>query len=190
MFFRATVVCPSCLQRFRETADTCQRCGFDAHRAVRQFPYTPPVLVPVIDNAGALSPDWRPELDAALARLSRRFPQVGFHICTVELDDPVKLPEFGFWMMNACRLEPHQQEPDRAWAMLLLLDVKRGLVSLTPGYALEAFIEDSAWEDALRQVSSPLAEGDLRKALLGFFRQAEKLLVAAGKQAGRKAGKA
>ncbi|MFK7910745.1 MAG: TPM domain-containing protein [Akkermansiaceae bacterium] len=174
------------MQRFREVSDACQRCGFDAYRVVQQFNFTAPVLEQVIDNAGVISSSWRSELDSAFAKLRRRFPQVGFHICTVELDDPIKLPEFGFWMMNACRLEPHQQESDRAWSMLVLVDVKRGLVSLTPGYALEAFIEDSAWEDSLRQISLTLAEGDYRKGLLGFLTHAERLLLAAGKEAIRK----
>ena len=190
IFYRATVVCPSCLQRFRETADACQRCGFDAYRVVQQFPYTAPVLERVIDNAGVMDASWRPELDRAVDRLSTRFPQVGFYFCTVMLDDPVKLPEFGFWMMNACRLEQGQQELDRAWSILLLLDVKRGLVSITPGYAIEAFIEDSAWEDALRQISQPLIESNYQKAFLDFMRHAERLLVQAGKQAFRKMKKA
>ncbi len=189
-FYRATVVCPSCLQRFRETADTCQRCGFDAHRVVQQFNYAAPVLEQVIDNAGVITPDWQPELDQAIARVERRFPQVGFYFCTVNLDDPVKLPEFGFWMMNACQLEPHQQEQDRAWSMLVLLDVNRGLISLTPGYALEAFIEDSAWEDALRQISSDLAAREYKQALLDLMHHAERLLVTAGIEAMRKVKKA
>lgn len=188
-FYRATVVCPSCLQRFREAADACQRCGFDAYRVVQQFPYTAPVLEQVIDNAGVITPDWRPALDHALAKLARRFPQVGFHFCTVRLENPVKLTEFGFWMMNASQLEPGQQESDRAWSMLVLLDVERGLISLTPGYALEAFIEDSKWEDALRQISRSLVEGDYRKALLSLMAHAERLLSLAGKQAMRKVKK-
>ena len=190
MFNRAKVVCPSCLQRFDKVADACQRCGFDAYRVVKQFPFTAPVLEPVIDNVGVISPDWRADLDAALAGINRRFPQVRIHVCTLELDDPVKLTEFGFWMMNACRLEPGQEEIDRAWSMLILLDVKRGLISLTPGYALEAFVEDSAWHDALTQVSEDLAGGDFRNGLLNLVRKARKLLQDAAQDAIGKVKKA
>ena len=189
MFDRAKVVCPSCLQQFDKTADVCERCGFDAHRVVKQFPFAAPVLEQIIDNVGVITPDWRPDLEAAFAGISRRFPQLRFHVCTVELDDPVKLPEFGFWMMNACRLEAGQEEIDRAWSMLILVDVKRGLISLTPGYALEAFIEDGAWEDALRQVSESLAEGDFRSGLLGLMKHAQRLLVLAAELAKRKVEK-
>lgn len=176
MFNRAVVVCPSCLQHFNDSADQCQRCGFDAYRVVQQFPYTAPVLERIMDNAGVVDDRLRADLNKAVDKLLRRFPQIGFYFCFVEMDDPVSMPEFGFWMMNACRLQEGQVENDRAWSLLLLIDTKRGLVSLTPGYAIEAFIEDSGWEQALRQVSGDLAAGNYRQALLEYVSCAEALL--------------
>ena len=90
--------------------------------------------------------------------------------------------------MNACLLQPGQDETDRSWSMLLLIDVKRGLASLTPGYALEAFIEDSAWENALHDVAQLFAVGDFRAGLLDFLDSAMGLLALAAKDAGRKVG--
>lgn len=176
MFNRATFVCPSCLQRFKETDDQCQRCGFDAFRTVQQFPFTPPVMERFIDNAGIADEKLLNDINSAVNKLNVRFPQVGMYFCTVELDDPISLPEFGFWMMNACRLQEGQVEKDRAWSILLLIDVKRGMISLTPGYAIEAFIEDSGWEEALRRISEDLAADDYRSALLDYVKSAEQLL--------------
>ena len=176
MFNRATVVCPSCLQRFKNADTQCQRCGFDAHRTVQQFPYTPPVLERIIDNAGIADEKLIKEINSAVDKFNVRFPQVGMYFCTVELDDPISLPEFGFWMMNACQLQEGQVEKDRAWSILLLIDVKRGLVSLTPGYAIEAFMEDSGWENILRKISEDLAAEDFRSALLDYVKGAEQLL--------------
>lgn len=176
MFNRATVVCPSCLQRFKEADDQCQRCGFDAYRVVQQFPYTPPVMERFMDNACIADEKLVNDINRVVDKIIGRFPQLGLYFCTVELDDPVSLPEFGFWMMNACQLQDGQEEKDRAWSILLLLDVKRGLVSLTPGYAIEAFMEDSRWEDALRSVSASLAAGDYRSALLDYLDRVDALL--------------
>ncbi len=176
MFNRVTVVCPSCLQRFKKSEAQCQRCGFDALRTVQQFPFTPPVMERFIDNAGIADEKLINEINSAVDKLNVRFPQVGMYFCTVELDDPISLPEFGFWMMNACRLQEGQVEKDRAWSILLLIDVKRGIISLTPGYAIEAFIEDSEWEDSLRKVSEDLAADDYRSALLDYVKSAEQLL--------------
>jgi len=176
MFNRATVVCPSCLQRFKKVDTQCQRCGFDALRTVQQFPFTPPVMERFIDNAGIADEKLIKDINSAVDKLNVRFPQVGMYFCTVELDDPISLPEFGFWMMNACRLQEGQVEKDRAWSILLLIDVKRGLVSLTPGYAIEAFIEDSGWENTLRKMSEDLAADDYRSALLDYVKSAEQLL--------------
>lgn len=176
MFYRATVVCPSCLQHFKESDDQCRSCGFDAYRVVQQFPFTPPVMERFMDHAGVVDQKLTRDINAAVDRLRVRFPQVELYFCTVELDDPVSLPEFGFWMMNACRLQEGQVESDRAWSILLLIDVKRGIVSLTPGYAIEAFIEDSGWEDALRNMSEDLAADDYSSALLYYVKSAERLL--------------
>ncbi|BDS05821.1 hypothetical protein NT6N_08610 [Oceaniferula spumae] len=176
IFYRAMVVCPSCLQRFKEQAEQCPRCGFDAHATVRQFPYTPPVLDRFMDHANVTDEAIRADVIAASDQLVRRFPQLGMYFCMVNLEDDVNLPEFGFWMMNACRLQHGQTEEERAWSILLLVDVRRGLVAVTPGYAIEAFMEDSGWEKLLTDIAPQLQTGDYREALLGYINGAEELL--------------
>jgi uncharacterized membrane protein YgcG len=97
-------------------------------------------------------------------------------VCTVELDDPVSLSEFGFWMMNACRMEEGQNSEQRPWTILLLIDVKRGLLSLTPGYAIEAFMDDADWQEALKMMVPDMIAGDYRLSLKGFVKDAIQLL--------------
>ena len=186
IFKRASVVCPSCLQRFKDAHEQCPRCGFDALRAVEQFAFTPPVMERVMDQVGVIDDGLKKEIDAAVLKVQKRFPQVDFHFCIAELDDPIKLPELGFWMMNACLLRDGQVESDRAWSMLVLIDVKRGLVSITPGYAIEAFFEDSGWENILRELSEDLAAGDYRAAIIYFLKSAECLLLEAALQVKQK----
>ena len=186
IFNRATVVCPSCLQRFEEPERQCQRCGFDAYRVVSQFPFDPPVMELMMDNVGIADDKLRSGLASAVDKVVRKFPQIGFYFCFVEMDDPVKLSEFGFWLMNASLLQEGQVENDRAWSLLLLIDVKRGLVSFTPGYAIEAFIEDSKWEESIRQISEDLAAGDYRSALLNYVKNAELLLQQSAKDVRKK----
>ena len=176
IFCRATVVCPSCSQRFKEQAEKCPRCGFDAHAAVSKFPYTPPVLDRFMDHAGVTDEKLLSDVTAASDDVIRRFPQVGFYFCIVKTEQTSNLAEFGFWMMNACRLQQGQTEEDRAWSILLLIDVKTGAVTVTPGYAIEAFIEDSGWESLLKDISPQLREEDYREALLGYLQGAENLL--------------
>jgi len=186
IFNRATVVCPSCLQRFKESERQCQRCGFDAYRVVEQFTFKPPVMELMMDHAGITDDELCTDLASAVDKLVRKFPQVGFYFCFVEMDDPVKLSEFGFWLMNASPLQEGQVEKDRAWSLLLLIDVKRGLVSFTPGYAIEAFIEDSRWEESIHQISEDLASGDYRSALLKYVKNAELLLQQSAKDVSKK----
>lgn len=139
-----------------------------------------------MDNAGIADEKLLDDLSRAVDKLISRFPQLGMYFCTVEMDDPTNLAEFGFWMMNACRLQEGQVENDRAWSILLLIDVKRGLLSVTPGYAIEAFVEDSGWEDALKGISEDLAAGDYRSALLDYVKNAELLLRESAKNVNRK----
>ena len=176
MFKRATVVCPSCLIRFKEHADQCPNCQFDAHRSVEQFRFEPPVMQRWMDNAKVLDTSVRQEIDQIFDRLTKQFPQVNLSVCTVELDDPTNLSEFGFWMMNACRLEDGQTSEQRAWTILLLIDVKRGLLSLTPGYAIEAFMDDAEWQEALKMMVPDMIARDYRLSLKGFVKDAIQLL--------------
>jgi len=164
------------MQRFKEKADQCPRCGFDAHAVVKKFPYTPPVLERFMDHASVTDESLRSDVIAASDGLARRFPQVGFYFCMVKLEQVANLAEFGFWMMNACRLQEGQEEIERGWSVLLLVDVQSGSVAVTPGYAIEAFIEDSAWEKLLKDISPQLRAEDYREALLGYLHGAERLL--------------
>ena len=175
IFHRATVVCPSCRVRFKEDSEQCPNCKFDAHRAVEQFPFQPPVMQRWMDNAKVLDEIAKQEIDYLINRLVKQFPQVSLSICTVELDDSIDLPEFGFWMMNACPLKEGQQAKDRAWRILLLVDVKREMISLTPGYSVEAFMNDADWQDALKMMIPDMIAGDYRASLSGFVKDAIEL---------------
>ena len=179
MFNRVKVTCPSCLKRYEEVGEKCQHCGFDAPRAAQQFAFDPPVMERFMgDTAVIAQADEKliGDVGAAVDGLIKKFPQLGLYFCPAELNESVSVSEFGFWMMNACPLQQGQDERDRAWSLLLLMDVKRGLLSLTPGYAIEAFIDDSAWEAALQSMAEHLAAGDYRAALLGFVKDAGQLL--------------
>ncbi len=176
MFKRATVVCPSCLIRFKEHADQCPNCQFDAHRSVEQFKFDPPVMQRWMDNAKVFDAPVRQEIDQIIDRLTKQFPQVSLSVCTVKLDDPISLSEFGFWMMNACRLGEGQNSEQRSWTILLLIDVKRGLLSLTPGYAIEAFMDDADWQEALKMMVPDMIARDYRMSLKGFVKDAIQLL--------------
>lgn len=126
------------------------------------------------------------DVGAAVDDLIKKFSQLELYFCALELGESVNISEFGFWMMNACPLQQGQDERSRAWSILLLMDVKRGLISLTPGYAIEAFIDDSAWEGALQAMAGHLAAGDYRAALLGFVEDAGQLLRDSAKNVNEK----
>lgn len=179
MFNRATIVCPSCRKLFHDAASKCPGCGFDAHQSVKNFPYTPPVLERVMDHAGVLGDmgdELRGDLDLALEPLLIQFPQISFSFCMLELDESASVSELGFWMMNACGLQDGEGWHDRAWSLLMIIDVKGGQIGLTPGYAIEAFIDDAKWEKALHAMAGMLASADYRNALLGFVGDAMHLL--------------
>ena len=188
-FNRVTIVCPSCLKRFKEAEEKCPSCAFDAQRSVQQFAMAAPVMERFMDQAGLFAQDdekLKADLDAAVDALGKQFPQLGWYFCTLEPDELLSLPEYGFWMMNACLLQDGQDERERAWSLLLLMDVKRGVLSLTPGYAIEAFIDDLEWEKALKVMAEHLSVGDYRAALLGFVRDAGELLRASAQQVNEK----
>ena len=50
------------------------------------------------------------------------------------------------------------------------------MVTATPGYAIEAFVEDSGLEKLLKEISPQLRAEDYREALLGYIQGVEALL--------------
>lgn len=170
------MACPGCHIILPEAFEECPRCRFSGHVAVEKFPFAAPPLEVFIDPVGYLSEDARGKIDKALGSLKKRYPQVCLSICIIDLAEETDPREFGFWMFNASKVRNEQEKASRPWTILLLIDDQNGRASVTPGYAIEPFLNDEDWEDLLWMERKHFFAKDYELGVLRFIDGALQIL--------------
>ena len=135
--------CPACSAPVGDAAARCAACGFTGFDTIAMFSEEAPPLLPVLDAAGIWSSADIRRIESAREKLRRRFPQIQWRVCTVDLAEGTKLPVFGFWLLNAGERYVGETDNDRAWTILLLIDAASGQAAVVPGYGAERCLDDA-----------------------------------------------
>lgn len=136
------------------------------------FPFAAPALDDVVDPGNLLDRQAVSAVKGALGRLRRRFRQVRWCLCLVELPPEVNLRLFGFWLLNSAR--PEDDDPEGpAWTVLLVVDTAGQAAAVTAGYALESFVADDSWMRSVTAMSLSWRRGDPGRALCEFLAACE-----------------
>jgi hypothetical protein len=180
----AAAVCPSCGSGLSADAGWCAACHFTGSDTMLLFPDPPPPLMPLFDAASIWNPDDVKTIETAREKLHRRFPQFHFQVCTVMLPAEMKLPVFGFWLLNVSPLDENETEEDRAWTVLLLINANTGDAAVIPGYAAERWLSDDDWETALSSMLKAWRSGKSATAVARFFETSAAFLEHAWKKLG------
>lgn len=141
------------------------------------FPGPPPPLLQVLDAAGLWNDRDLRKIELAREQLRRRFPQFRFYVCTVMIPPETSLPLFGFWLLNVCPLSMDETADDRAWTVLLLINVRTGAVAAVPGYSAERWLGDDEWKKVLSNMAAAWKSGDTAEAVLQFFKSSGTFLA-------------
>lgn len=174
--------CPACSASLKSDAKWCPSCQFTGSRTLELFSDSPPPLLPILDAVGIWNDKDSKKITAAHKKIQHRFPQLSWRVCTVRLPDKTALPAFGFWLLNACPLLEKETTEDRAWTVLLLIDIESGQAAAIPGYAAENCLTDSEWASALVAMAVPWAAGETATAVVEFFENCHSLLDASWKR--------
>ncbi|MEO8617620.1 MAG: hypothetical protein ABI600_21000 [Luteolibacter sp.] len=148
------------------------------------FSDSPPPLLPILDVVGILNPSEVKKIETSRESLRRRFPQLHWRVCCVCLPPETGLSVFGFWLLNACPLYDKETSEERAWTVLLLIDVKSCLAAAIPGYAAETCLGDDKWQESLNAMAIPWKAGKTADAVVAFFENCRKQLDEAWKHHG------
>ena len=183
------IFCPGCRKALREPVETCPACGYSGKSAVKKFPFEAPAFERFIDPNDHLGVEECQKIDRALDDLANDFPQPRFCFCVVDLAAETDPREFGFWLMNASPVRSAVEERLRPWSVLLLIDHAHARASVTPGYAIEPFIDEGSWTSLLQLESRYFSAGDYGSAILRFVKGAEVVLSEAAERAQSKMGK-
>ncbi|MEJ6579377.1 MAG: TPM domain-containing protein [Akkermansiaceae bacterium] len=175
-FAESAMACPGCHGILTEAANACPGCGYSGHEAVARFPFAAPPIERFIDPVGYLSEEARRKIDKSLAALKKRFPQVCLSICIIDLVAETDPREFGFWMFNASKVRDELEAASRPWTILLIIDDQNARASITPGYAIEPFLDEEGWESLLRMERKHFFAKDYETGVLRFIEGAAQIL--------------
>jgi len=174
-FARGAMVCPACRYVLEPSAESCPKCGFSGHTVVTKFPFSPPPLEVVLDPNSFLTKEEADRIRLKARKMKKRLPQVNFLNCLVPMGEEVDLREFGFWLLNGGEMAGGDSA--KSFALLLLIDPKSRMVSVTVGYGLEALTTDAEWLDICEACRDLLSREKYEEGITRFMNLVSDFLV-------------
>ncbi|NNC90529.1 MAG: hypothetical protein HKN82_18900 [Akkermansiaceae bacterium] len=171
--------CPRCATTLEEAPEACPHCGFSLPSCARNFAFDPPPLEFLMDPEGRLAAGSGPVLTARRNALRTIVPQVDFSFCLVSLAAGHDVRDFSFWLFNSAP----DLDASRAWQILVTADFTAGRIVLTPGYAVEPFLQHDPWNHALALLAERGGNDDWAGGIAAFLDRARGLLSIAAARA-------
>lgn len=175
--------CPRCVQSIHRAAESCPHCGFTLADADARFGAEDVRLRCLADTAGLLGRRDRERVEDALARFTRRFPQLFVAIFTGRLGETGYLRQFGFWLLNRAAFEDVPVEKPNASGMLIVIDPESKTAGMAFGYLLDPFLDEGDTFDCLSRGHSHWLEGRYADGMLKTLAQLEVILKKRCRQA-------
>jgi len=183
----AVYQCPSCRSLLDAIESSCQGCGFSITIADERFSSGDGDLrVNLInDEVHCLRLSERQDIEARLETFAE---QCAPYFLSVYIDaglQDISMTEMGFWLLNRARFfrsETRVDAVDNASGILLLMDVRSGLATLSMGYRVERAIEHKLLQRALQTASRSWRLGQYYKGFAKLISSIEKEFNKYGKR--------
>ena len=177
--------CPRCVQRIHRAAASCPHCGFTLADADARFGSEEVIIRCLTDSAGILRRRDRERVEAAMERITRRFPQVFVAIYTGSLGEVANLRQFGIWLLNRSAFEDVPlQKPNEA-GILLTVDPESKAAGMVFGYLLDPFLEEADTFECLSRAHAYWLEGRYGEGILRVLTHLDAILAKRSGQARR-----
>lgn len=177
--------CPRCVQRIHRAAASCPHCGFTLGDADERFGNEDVRLRCLTDSAGILRRGDRPRVEAAMEKISSRFPQLFVAIYTGSLGEVANIRQFGFWLLNRSAFEDVPvQKPNEA-GILITIDPESKAAGIVFGYLLDPFLEEADTFECLSRAHAYWLEGRYAEGLLRCLAHLDGILRKRSRQARR-----
>lgn len=177
--------CPRCVQRIHRAAGVCPHCGFSVTDADDQFGSEEVTLRSLTDAAGLFRKGERGRVEAAMAEIGQRFPQIFVAVYTGPLGEISNIRQFGFWLLNRAAFEDVPVNKPNEAGILFTIDPESKAAGITFGYLLDPFIEESDTFDCLSRAHSHWLDGRYADGLVKAIRYLGKILGKRCRQARR-----
>lgn len=177
--------CPRCVQRIHRAAASCPHCGFSLADADDQFGSDEVHLRSLTDSAGLLRRGERGKVEAAMAEIGRKFPQVFIAVYTGPLGEVANIRQFGFWLLNRGAFEDVPVTKPNEAGILFTIDPESKAAGIAFGYLLDPFLEESDTFECLSRAHSHWLDGRYADGLVKSIRHLGKILAKRSRQARR-----
>ena len=168
--------CPFCQHPCHEETAECSHCGFSLPK-LDQYLGTPRAIRKgVEDHLDILNGRDVALIRSAIARLEKRFPQVGFTVLLDHVKPEVPLHLYAFWIFNRSSLCSKVSTGAMNREILFTVDVPGRRSSLMIGYGLEPFMSATHLTEVLDAARPKLSSEDYCAAVLLVIDRLEFLL--------------
>lgn len=158
--------CPEC-NKVAEERDIqkCIYCGFHYGYLEKLFPRDLPTLNKLNDFSKSLSSGEQASLNKSLLKIKKKYPQVLVKLVILPLQPDVQIQQMALWMHNECPLPEGEEEQDRLWTILLLIDTRSKSSCYVNGYKVEVFWTQDTCADSITSLNYSLKKHPLVDAL-------------------------
>jgi hypothetical protein len=137
------------------------------------------------DTAGILRRGERQRVEAAMGKISRRFPQLFVAIYTGSLGEIANLRQFGLWLLNRAAFEDVPVEKPNEAGILISIDPESKAAGIVFGYLLDPFLDESDTFECLSRAHAHWLEGRYADGMLKVLNHLEIILQKRSRQARR-----
>lgn len=143
------------------------------------FGSTAPAMREILDAENVWTAVQKKALEKELAKMRRLFPQIHWCLLSVKLPAHADMRLFSFWFFNVSPVAVDEDPEQRAWTILLTMDVANQQLGITPGYYIEPFLADDEWEKHLLILRTAWGKADVIAGYRAFFSELKQLLIRA-----------
>lgn len=137
------------------------------------------------DGAGILRRGDRERVEAAMERISRRFPQIFVAVYTGALGEVANLRQFGFWLLNRSAFEDVPVEKPNEAGILLTIDPESKAAGIVFGYLLDPFLEEADTFECLSRAHAHWLEERYAEGIIKALAHLESILTKRSRKARR-----
>ncbi len=177
--------CPRCVQRIHRAAASCPHCGFTLADADARFGDEDVRIRSLTDTAGILRRGDRQRVEAAMEKITCRFPQLFVAIYTGSLGEISNIRQFGFWLLNRAAFEDVPVEKPNEAGILITIDPESKAAGMVFGYLLDPFLEEADTFECLSRAHAYWLEGRYADGILRAINHLDSILSKRSRQARR-----
>lgn len=177
--------CPRCVQRIHRAAASCPHCGFTLADADAYFGSEAVNIRCLTDNAGIFRRRDRQRVEAAMEKITRRFPQVFVAIHTGSLGEAANIRQFGFWLLNRSTFEDVPGQKPNSAGIVVIIDPQSKAAGMVFGYLLDSFLQESDTFECLSRAHAYWLEGRYADGLVRLLKHLDVILCKRSRKARR-----